>query len=548
MGACCCVEPLKSEKLSSSLAPIQNETRPAGKPRVLQRVRKLSRNLNNLSVTTEADSAVHSDPPKSSEDKALIVSVLQKVFLFVDSTPQDLEPFVEAMSLFVLKAWETVIEEGQMPQYFFILSYGRIAISCQGKFLREVFPGEDFSFSSVISDTPRPATASTLEPSGFWALEKRVFDELLRTYKQTESQKLKAVFDNAQMFLGLLPEQKERLCEAIEILRLEESTVVVEQDTEGDSCFIIKVGTVSCSKDGVEIRRLGPGELFGEQALLYGGRRTASVRTITPTVLWKIERDTLTQVLGDRLDQVMYRNSIRIAFDKNPVLSRLSHKHKNKLISNMRINSYQRGEIGISTRPGQVYIVLQGTLQGASESKGSLQTFSIVGDVIEGSTPKKAKNEDYTVTSESAAVTALDIAVIEHRIRSPLTSAIGWSPAVGDLRKVLLFLGVDEAILGTLARAVVVRSFSQDEVIINENDCGDTLYVIASGEVEVTKQGQFVRLLGPCDYFGERAVLHNSRRTATVTSKADTLSGLSKVPWCRLSAKPPSLENDFSPK
>jgi NADH dehydrogenase len=60
--------------------------------------------------------------------------------------------------------------------------------------------------------------------------------------------------------------------------------------------------------------------------------------------------------------------------------------------------------------------------------------------------------------------------------------------------------------------------------IIREGDVGQSLFIIRSGEVEVFQEQKTAPLkllatLGPGEHFGEAAVFHRMRRTATVRSK-----------------------------
>ena len=73
----------------------------------------------------------------------------------------------------------------------------------------------------------------------------------------------------------------------------------------------------------------------------------------------------------------------------------------------------------------------------------------------------------------------------------------------------------------------VLRRYEAGEVIIRENEVGETAYVIARGKVEVSKQlgEQKVHLayLGAGETFGEMSMIDEKPRSATVTAVTETL-------------------------
>ncbi len=73
----------------------------------------------------------------------------------------------------------------------------------------------------------------------------------------------------------------------------------VRQGDTGDTYYVVDEGTLTVRVDGREVAVMGPGEGFGEVALLRGGVRTATLTAATPVVLQQLEGpDFLAAVTG----------------------------------------------------------------------------------------------------------------------------------------------------------------------------------------------------------------------------------------------------------
>jgi MFS family permease len=116
----------------------------------------------------------------------------------------------------------------------------------------------------------------------------------------------------------------------------------------------------------------------------------------------------------------------------------------------------------------------------------------------------------------------------------PLLAALLWrrisaldAEALAPLRElellhsIPLFRPLPATTLEELASSLVPVQATPGTELVREGETGDRFYVIASGEVDVSAQGQPVRTQGPGDHFGEIALLRDVPRTATVTAKTD---------------------------
>ncbi len=109
--------------------------------------------------------------------------------------------------------------------------------------------------------------------------------------------------------LGLLPVPTiEHLASRLRKRRLPAGATVFEEGDRGDAFFAVAEGRAEVVGDGVVVRTLGPGDAFGEIALLYDLPRTATVRAGSDLTVFELGRDTfLAGVTG-------YRTSTEAAY------------------------------------------------------------------------------------------------------------------------------------------------------------------------------------------------------------------------------------------
>lgn len=93
------------------------------------------------------------------------------------------------------------------------------------------------------------------------------------------------------MFAPLPGATLERLARNLERLEVPAGAAIVRQGEAGDRYYVIADGEVSVAVDGSLVREQGPGEGFGEIALLRDVPRTASVVAIGPVVLYALDRE-----------------------------------------------------------------------------------------------------------------------------------------------------------------------------------------------------------------------------------------------------------------
>ena len=94
-----------------------------------------------------------------------------------------------------------------------------------------------------------------------------------------------ADLERIALFASLSDSERAELAESFEVRSKAAGTELIGEQTGGYSFFALAEGEARVSVNDVEVAALGPGDCFGEMALLGDGRRTASVTTTTPTTV-----------------------------------------------------------------------------------------------------------------------------------------------------------------------------------------------------------------------------------------------------------------------
>ena len=89
--------------------------------------------------------------------------------------------------------------------------------------------------------------------------------------------------------------------------RLEVDETLTEQGAPGDELYLVLDGVLAAEIDGETVAQIGPGAILGERAIVEGGKRTATLRAVTPAKVVTVEADqiepsALEELAGRRAD------------------------------------------------------------------------------------------------------------------------------------------------------------------------------------------------------------------------------------------------------
>jgi CRP/FNR family transcriptional regulator, cyclic AMP receptor protein len=103
-------------------------------------------------------------------------------------------------------------------------------------------------------------------------------------------------------FSGMSKRELAAIGQQTDQVEVPEGKVLAREGDFGDEFFIIDAGTAAVTRGGETLAELGPGDFFGEMALLEEDRRTATVTAKTDMSLIVMTRASFRALVRDQPD------------------------------------------------------------------------------------------------------------------------------------------------------------------------------------------------------------------------------------------------------
>ena len=116
------------------------------------------------------------------------------------------------------------------------------------------------------------------------------FRRFFYQHRQEETSEVLDQITHVEMLHSLSPSEVQAIIPLLKSLSVEPGTLLCQEGAPGDAMFIIVDGKADIYKGQQLVAQLGPGEMFGEMALLTGEERSASVLARTPMQLYELDK------------------------------------------------------------------------------------------------------------------------------------------------------------------------------------------------------------------------------------------------------------------
>jgi CRP-like cAMP-binding protein len=297
--------------------------------------------------------------------------------------------------------------------------------------------------------------------------------------------------------------------------------VIIWQGAPGDLFYILESGGAEVLKNNSRVGTIEKEKAFGELALMNSAVRAATIRIITPSKLWTLDRKTFRSALA--MNEARQRQRRIEILRGIKMFEKLTDSSLGQIADVLQQTAYAPGQrIVKQGDAGDAFYILergtvsvtQSSLTGGTTEITRLDAISAFGELALISKQPRAAN---VTAVDSVSCLKMDVAVF-NSVLGTLDQVQREDAGLQILKKVELLSGLSDKQLVTIARFLRSETYSEGVEIITQGEYGDDFFMIASGEVSVRVNNVEVAKLGAGSYFGEMSLMNKERRNATVVA------------------------------
>eukprot|EP00746_Dinoflagellata_sp_MGD_P152325 gnl/MRDRNA2_/MRDRNA2_83579_c0_seq4.p1 gnl/MRDRNA2_/MRDRNA2_83579_c0~~gnl/MRDRNA2_/MRDRNA2_83579_c0_seq4.p1 ORF type:complete len:965 (-),score=184.82 gnl/MRDRNA2_/MRDRNA2_83579_c0_seq4:24-2918(-) len=175
------------------------------------------------------------------------------------------------------------------------------------------------------------------------------------------------------LFMGLSDKDRTQVIKFMEKQSCEDGDVIFQQNDPGDSCYIIEKGIFNVNVDGKPVKDMQARETFGELAMLYGVKRTASLQCKKKGVIWKMSDVGFRNCM--RILTSAHESKIRAFIKTNENLKVLKEDQRTKLAAACTVQKFIHEDKIIRTGdPGEwMFMTMEGNVVETGPGGKSIQ-------------------------------------------------------------------------------------------------------------------------------------------------------------------------------
>ena len=256
------------------------------------------------------------------DDRPTDISILKTFSPLDGMKAENLHALARKTQVLEIDAGRVLFKQGDTDKRTYYLVAGQVELRADDKTIGIVRSGSPEARAALAPGLPRKFTARALTDIEYIVIDSDLLDVLL-TWDQTGQYEVAELRGDGmdvsgdwmttllqtKAFHRIPPANIQAIFMRMQRINYRARDIVIKQGTEGDYFYVVVAGKclvtreTPLNKEGIKLAELGPGDSFGEEALIAEAKRNATVTMATDGTLMRLGKADFQTLLNEPLLQ-----------------------------------------------------------------------------------------------------------------------------------------------------------------------------------------------------------------------------------------------------
>ncbi len=256
------------------------------------------------------------------DDRPIDISILKTFSPLDGMKAENLHALARKTQILEIDAGRLLFKQGDTDKRTFYLVAGQVELRADDKTIGIVRSGSPEARAALAPGLPRKFSARALTDIQYIVIDSDLLDVLL-TWDQTGQYEVAELRGDGmdvsgdwmttllqtKAFHRIPPANIQAIFMRMQRINYRARDIVIKQGTEGDYFYVVVAGKclvtreTPLNKEGIKLAELGPGDSFGEEALIAEAKRNATVTMATDGTLMRLGKADFQTLLNEPLLQ-----------------------------------------------------------------------------------------------------------------------------------------------------------------------------------------------------------------------------------------------------
>ncbi len=249
------------------------------------------------------------------------VDQLKKLIPINSLSPDNLREISSKTDVLTINSGRYLLKKGDMDKKHVYLISGKVELLNEKQLIKTIEAGKEEALQPLAHNQPRKLSARATTDCSYIALDSNLLD-IMMTWNQTGVYHVEVLDDSKEestdedwmtqllhtkAFHKVPPANIQAIFMRMQQVEYKAGDVVIKQGEEGEYFYIIKSGRALVTRStpsnpkGIKLAELGPGDSFGEEALISESTRNATIAMLCKSNLVRLAKSDFISLLNEPL-------------------------------------------------------------------------------------------------------------------------------------------------------------------------------------------------------------------------------------------------------